>query len=322
MSLPALLKTWQFPPAGPNILVTAQADAAATSKRVIRAVKDALVSFPSHPWLVRGSSSGTSAGMDSVDRWTSDAALVYIGGTHSWSVLRQPALSNIEICLDMGTTSSGTVYVYASPSGGFTGGTTSTRPTAPDEFRVGANPNAFSWNTNANHQIHAWQSSDGECNRLDVWANGTAQPFFLLFDRPRNPPAGWTNPVVYLVQGDGAGYASSNLQVAAAALGKGTSVFNISLTGENAPGLSNSLLANVAAPGQNSFDSTWPFYPLGIAANSVHPGRHGTLYDLWWKHVGINNADTLPNDPALRKFAALGTLIHPWTGDATGPLLA
>jgi hypothetical protein len=84
-------------------------------------------------------------------------------------------------------------------------------------------------------------------------------------------------------------------------------------TGETSNSTS-SLLANAILNSANDFDSSWPFFPIGIASTQAsHRGRHGTLYDIWWGSSATASADTYPADGS-RQFAQLGNIILPWDG--------
>lgn len=95
-------------------------------------------------WTVVGSSDGSTAGMDGTDRWTTTFTASKIvrastGSAHSWIVL-QNSTSGYQMCIDMNSTSSGgnCNIIFARSSGGFTGGNTTTRPTASanEEFNT------------------------------------------------------------------------------------------------------------------------------------------------------------------------------------------
>ena len=96
-------------------------------------------------WTVVGSSDGSTAGMDGVDRWTttftpSKLVRASAGSAHSWIVLRNTA-SGWQICLDMNNTANTSMgIIFARNSAGFTGGSTTSRPTASanEEISVGS----------------------------------------------------------------------------------------------------------------------------------------------------------------------------------------
>lgn len=96
-------------------------------------------------WTVVGSSNGSAAGLDAVDRWGSSFNAANIvrntnGNAHSWIVLRNAA-NGYDICIDMNSVSNGQFALTAvKTSQGFTGGTTTSRPQAVsnnEEFSYG-----------------------------------------------------------------------------------------------------------------------------------------------------------------------------------------
>lgn len=92
-------------------------------------------------WTVRYSCDSVTAGSagDAVDRWTTFANLIWAanGTAHSWFVLRNATLG-YEVCLDcINATSTNMGFAVAEIATPFTGGTTTTRPTATNEFSMG-----------------------------------------------------------------------------------------------------------------------------------------------------------------------------------------
>lgn len=87
-------------------------------------------------WTVMGSSDGTTAAMDGVDRWLTEANVVYSIATatpHSWIVLRSPAAINGTYCYlligcqENGASSQGNVHVSPGP---YSGNSTTADPTS------------------------------------------------------------------------------------------------------------------------------------------------------------------------------------------------
>ena len=57
---------------------------------------------------------------------------------------------------------------------------------------------------------------------------------------------------------------------------------------------------------------------LPISSKTVgSKGRHGSLFDIWWKPVGLMNGHTFPNSATTKQFVVVGHLILPWKGDGT-----
>lgn len=320
MALPTKAKTWQY---NVNQAVALQGSIIATSQRLWRTIKNSLVGFATLPWTVRGSSDSVAAGMDAVDRWAADANLVNdtAGNVHSWIVLRQTGIAtNFEICLDLNSNGgSGNFDFIVSPGAGFTGGSTTARPTATDEVVTQAN-SAYAWsNVDANHVVHVLQSTDGQCTRVAVWRASTNLCTFWILDKPANPVTGWTKPSLFGTVGVSSGvvntaglfgnFANTTLK------GYGSAAMVLAMTGEGSQATSG-LLSNLTGIGTtaNSFDGTWPLFPIGIGSITVAmQGRHGTVFDLWWRPTSLGQIDTFPNDTS-RQFVVMGDFVLPWDG--------
>ena len=90
-------------------------------------------------WTVLGSSDGTTAGLDAVDRWVTRANLIWAanGSPHSWILLQNTTLG-YQVCIDCASASNASVGFAASETiNPFSGGTTLTRPTAAAEICMG-----------------------------------------------------------------------------------------------------------------------------------------------------------------------------------------
>jgi hypothetical protein len=169
---PAL--TWQH-----NLNQTQAAAAAYTTDdpALLLKIVNAMIGFGANPWTVLGSSDSSTAGLDSVNRWSSVGKLVWnnAASAHSWIVLKQTGLStNAQLlisCEGGGAGATATLLVSFSPSAGFTGGTITARPTATDEcIATPAGTAAFGWvpSTNAASQfiVNVQQSTDGSFTRM------------------------------------------------------------------------------------------------------------------------------------------------------------
>lgn len=333
MTLPSLAKTWQF---SVNQTVTSGGSGNLTAAKLMRTIKNSMKGFASTPWTVSGSSNAGgsdavptgSAGMDGVDRWTVDTDIASNGSNsrHPWIVLRQTGIAtNYEICFEFQSTGSlGSIWIFVSPSAGFTGGTTKLRPTATDEITISSG-GAWHSGADATHQAHIWQSSDGECTRVLVWRAGTNLCTVWIFDKPSLPPAGWTNPSVSYFYSTTTGIAITYANLSTGSTGKGkngTTLLTPKFSGE---GDTTTLLCNVTSVGTivNDFDSNWPIFSIGLYENvaASSRGKLGKVFDLWWKPSGATDGDTFPNDSNNRQFVCMGCLILPWTSDSTAPLL-
>lgn len=314
MPLPTPDKTWQY---DPNRAMPQQADALASNRKILRQIKTTLIGFGSQPWTVRGSSDSVAAGMDAVDRWDSDTDLVWAnaGVAHSWIVLRQTGISaTFEICIDLITASAnGSDGEIFASTAGFTGGSTTARPTAADEARIGQDLVTIS-GTNSDGVLHVMQSTDGQCTRVVLYKANNAVMFWM-FDKPKNPVTGWSNPYVGIVRSNTGSSIMlvTELMGTANAQGRGSATFNMTLTSENTGTGANSQIPT-AQTFANDFSGEFPLLPIGLYSTTAsHRGRHGMLFDMWWGLVSNADADGYPNDGS-RQFIQMGDLVVKWNG--------
>lgn len=219
MSLPGLVKTWRM---ATNRLQATTGTQLGDFRTAMLHLKNGLigsgvvwkdtggmVASAPNVWEVVGSSNGTTAGMDAVDRWASitDLKWDFDGQPHSWIVLKQTGIgSNFRLLIDLANTYGTAGYRFLGQStykGGLivcmspqvlTGGTISTAPTfsnGDDYFRVmNSEASYFMWlgDPPGTFQTysHLWMSTDGTCTRYCVYMNGLPMLFFLI-DVPRNP---------------------------------------------------------------------------------------------------------------------------------------
>lgn len=327
MALPVLTKTWQFSVNNTTGAFVTLIDA---NRTWVRSVKDALLAFASSAWAMRYSCDSVTAGSagDGVDRIMTNAGLVWAtaGSAHSWMVLRQTGIAtNYELLFSCepassaGNTTGNSLTLVVSPSAGFTGGTTTARPTATDEIVLFS---AVSWGIGVGTtpiRWHAMQSSDGQCTRIISYVGGTLQNVILL-DKPTNSASGWTNPSM--------SYAALTTALTPATLGATTGSFRCRIGGTlallslSAEGLiggivnttfpTNTGWGNIA----NEVSGEWPMLPLGaVSVTAPVRGRMGQFQDMWTGSAGANTGDTYPSG-ASNQFAQFGALILPWNGSA------
>ena len=319
MALPSIIKTWQY---SVSQLVAATGSPSTEAQALFLAIKNAMIAFGSTAWTVRYSCNKTTAGTagDGVDRWTTTASIVDTNsGTHSWMVLRQTGLGvNFELCIDcLSGSGPGAVHfgsIVVSFGAGFTGGTTSLRPTATDE-QILINQTTILPTASGNSRWHLMQSSDGACTRLFVTHSGAPLTCWI-FDKVTNAVTGWTNPII----------AHATISAATTDWSSATGTFSIrpastnglaSLGCEgNAGGTVSAIAAGAVA---NELDSSNPILPLSVLGiTGGMRGRNATVIDLWAGGAGVVTGDTYPNDTTYQ-FAQFGTLIVPW--NATLPAI-
>jgi hypothetical protein len=315
MALPTLDKTWQF---DVNNQLTSLANAQHDNAQVLISIKDALKGFASNPWVVIASSDSVVA--DGNDNWsdpTTDVIWGLPGNPHSWIQLRQTGIdTNFEIIIEAGDPGSSyrDITLAMSPKIGFTGGSTTARPTASDEVILLNDARYFDSAFTFDARMHYMQSTDGQCTRIIGYASTlTGGPRLIwIFDKLKDPVSGWTTPAI--------GSADSSTISGRYALlhdddqythGYQNGPFDVYLTCESygsGVGTLGTLLT-----GPNNINGTYPI--MGMGAHSETPGnrgRHGTLHDLWWGLQSVSDLETYGGE--FRTFVQFSDLIFPWNG--------
>ncbi len=333
MSIPTLAKTWQFDVAN---RINYQGTVALSNATMLLAVKDAMRNLTFAPWTVAGSCDGVTAGMDTVDRWvdTGDIVFAVDAVAHSWIVLKQTGLtSNFQLLLECSLTPTGSESSgrgYVSHTAGFTGGTTTARPTATDEMPIGPSHGATaSWGTGTTESLiwNLMQSTDGECTRLISYRAATTGPFavtYWCFEKMANPIDGWTNPVVSaILPNNNLTFANlQNLGVNSEPLSgrHGTAQMWGAFSVEGFGGGSSLTLPQIASV-PNEISGEWAMHPMGfyVPNTTQCKGRHGSFFDLWTASLALQTGTTFPDDDSLQ-FVKFGNLVFPWDGE-TPPLV-
>ena len=164
MSVIALEKTWTT-----SVSVVTTGTAAERCQTQLYNLKTTLLS---NGFSVALSSNGTSSG--AADYWSSSSDLVYDveGDPHAWIVLEHS--SGYQICIDYVYSEFYSLDFFASYSGSFTGGSTTSRPTSSDEFQsTGSNTSWTTGNTVDKKTIFITDSSN--------------ENYFIFFGEPSSP---------------------------------------------------------------------------------------------------------------------------------------
>lgn len=329
MTLPSLSKTWQFIP---NYAVAATGTALGTNRTILKAFKDFLTTTsnwvnnanasttPSNMWTVRYSCDSVAAGTvgDGVDRWDSITDLIWANAAsaHSWIVLRNTAIGStaeILISCENAHVYGANLTVAMSASAGFTGGTTTTRPTATDEIVVLSNG---AWGgvqaSDASVKLHAMKSTDGECWRLFCCNGGQANTSWLIGKAMAFNESAWTNRMVMYAQGAAANtntLTNALLNTAANFNGRGASSMTMYLAGMAYAGAQ----ANANITSANDLSSAWPFMPQQlVSATASNRGMHGYICDTWYGSTAVSAGSTYPATGTQHQFVQFGVLIFPW----------
>jgi len=318
MALPTLSKTWQF---NVNNQTTAQGTALADCRKTLRGIKDAMIGFATNPWTVRYSCDSVTAGTagDGVDRWSADTNLVWAnaGTAHSWIVLRQTGIgTTYELLISCENATPSNLTLLTSISG-FSGGSTTARPTATDELTVAS---SVQWiaGTDVSNRWSVMQSTDGQCTRILVGYSGNFTTLIVL-DKPNNPTTGWSTPnfsALYFASGglntNTTGVISATSPVARSRIGSTNGSVSLTIEGMGNNFSTDTAIGNIA----NEVDSSWDMWPLGIACiTSGVRGRHGSLFDLWAVSTVRASGDMIPADGS-NQFAVFGSFVLPWNGSA------
>jgi hypothetical protein len=322
MALPSLVKTWQFTYV--NQAIATQGSVLLLNRRLFRSIKNALIGFASTPWTVRYSCNGTVPGTgvagDGVDRWAADTDLVWAasGNNHSWMVLQQAGINaGFQICIDLNSSVAYQGSIIVSPSAGFTGGTTTARPTATDEIAVISAAQFTLHSSDVALKWHVIQSTDGQCTRIAVFSAGALQAY-ASFEKPKNPVTGWSNPSWSMWNGG-----TSNMANLANISSSGTTSsgkFRMSATNGNlfvaSEGHSTGQLSSLLS-GANAASAEFPMFPAAMASvTATIQGRHGEFFDLWAAQTGTASGDGYPASGTTNQFVNVGQLIWPWNGSS------
>ncbi len=350
MSIPAISKTWQY---DVNVGLPEPPISAASRGIWLRRIKTAFLGFAVQPWTTGYSCDSVTAGSanDGTDRWTTDAKVVWSSntgtGVRSWYVFKQSGLvSGFQLCIHCKTTGGGStgggLELVFSVNAGFTGGTTTARPTATDEviFLAGAWANGNEVYVQAwTMFLHVMQSTDGQATRVFITpgTSGTTggTMTFWLFDKISSPVSGWTYPVLCT------GAASSGTTPTSCATYAFFMTFS-TVWAQNSYGYSNltsgafscaftcegavastTALWSVASRHffANDFDGSFPLFSIGVYSEQTgNRGKHGTVPDLFWGRFRGStsgpygyNGDCYPNSTA-RTLVSFGVVVHPWNG--------
>lgn len=318
MTLPALDKSWIY---DVNIALPSTGNSMNDHRRLLWTVKNKLIS--SGQFSVTLSSNSIAAG--AADYWPSIASLIWndAGAAHSWVVLKRTALPCYEVLIDLGVYSGASVpdrcNAWVSLAG-FTGGSTTTPPTATDQSVLRGQDGSvvmdpFNW-TGAgiiyppafSCALHYMYSSDGRSQRLFMF-KANACNMFIDFQEPKNPVTGWTSPWV-ATWAISPNYAHLNDAWCGSAIHNGGPwMFYLGTEGYVAGAIGERQTVSA-----NELDSAYPMTPATIVSSySGYRGRHGVMNDLWFGPTQLNEGDMFPADNS-KQFVMIGDVITPWAG--------
>lgn len=275
--------------------------------------------------IANGSTLGTPCGFAS-GGVTTQGNITY-SSSYSWIILGQPQINpNFQVCWAL--SSSGSAHLmssYVSHYAGFStsGLSVSATPTATDRLQCHSGGSANGVGNNAWQAVyHICMSTDGQCTRIFGFVGNYSSSInlmrtFWLFDKPKNPIAGWTNPSICLMQPNTGtlvptayteltDYAEINARApvtGAMYLFCSTEFYGTAALGEKQ-----------YTP--NQISGEWPLTPIGlISATPGAMGRHGEIFDLWFTSSYLYAGASFP-DASTRDFMCMSYIVHPWNQSA------
>jgi len=281
----------------------------------------------SNAWTVVLSSDASTAGAS--DLWVNAAACTTHadpGGAHSWIVLQNDAISTgFQMLVNLSDTGGGgntIMDTFISEAAGFTGGTTTNRPTATDEVFSDLDSDGQQWVDGLDltinpAQFHMARSTDGEIWRFWAFVAGNETSLMSL-EKPKAAVSGWTVPWVcvfpsrYSFGSDATSSYGSLNDLKANTFTRANSVdTRLFCTSE---GAISSMLGQLQTSGADLDSGFFPFFPIGLFSDAAGSrGRLGALTDIWWGSTSPATGDHYPGD-ASRQFVQVGDLILPWDG--------
>lgn len=338
MAIPSPTKTWQFkinqqlisPGVTPTWPSMSPGVIAGDIQSVLYAIKVSLTTFGSTPWTVVSSSDSASAG--ATDYWTAASKLVWHNNTanaRSWIVLQQTGMSaTFQILIDCimnGTGQNGAQVAMFWSAAGFTGGSTTARPTATDQVQVLTSAQYWLRDNNSVSPLplvlHVMQSTDGQCTRIFGCRGTDGQPDFgWLFERIKNASGSWTTPYIVMVNpGDWSnsrGYMGWLSTSGSPRFTSKNGATNMALYATS-EGFANNFfyLQATTLQRRNQLSNEWQLFPIGVACETTGAiGHHGMFYDMWFCNY-IGYATTFADDDS-KTWWACDDLVIPWDGSS------
>jgi hypothetical protein len=278
-------------------------------------------------WVVQGSSNGTTAALDGVDRWGSTftpANLVRAptGTAHSWIVLSCSA-TGVWLCIDYNGSAEGNFSISCARSA-FTGGSITTKPTATNETSVGTTVGtpitSFSSESvfGVTYRFGLSVNSLGEFHTTSYRVGAGAFSTYGTLGNLRNQRAGDTWPTYISFtwiapSGRGAGDAPTVFGSSVCGLRTRDSLARVSFGGIlTAYTFGGATFVNSTNP--DALDgSRWSSLPLfAYSYDSVpNTGYRGDVQDLWITTTGVNVGGKFPFTGA-QTMVQLNNLLIPW----------
>jgi hypothetical protein len=133
-----------------------------------------------------------------------------------------------------------------------------------------------------------------------------------IWDKPKNPVSGWTNPsICYMQTNTGTLVPSAYTEITDYPL------ISARIASQSVWLYTTTEFYGTAAIGENlSFPNQvtgeWPMTPCGLAcAMPGVYGRHAEIFDLWYTSTALYQGTSMPAS-GNRQFIVLPYLVHPW----------
>lgn len=314
MALPTKIKTWSYTPC---VQVPGTGSITTIVQPMVLGIKNAIKAMSGV--TVKGSSNSVAAGMDGSDRWSLSTNLVAAGNgvAHSWIVLTLANMGGVDLFIGWDSTQYENCRFKWSPGGLYTGGNTTTNPTATDEQDPVTTVDANS-NQAQDRRYSVAVTSDGSA--LWWWAARASTIGFgylmQLASTVVAAPAVWT-PAVFSWSWSTRPIAITTGTFKARATGSGSATNVTGAFGYETFG-GSSTPGTQALTGTSDMNGSTGIMlqPLSFWSNTATAkGKYGNVYDLWYGLATAADGDTYPND-ATRQFVHVGVFVYPWDGSA------
>lgn len=303
-TLAAPARPWTVTAAAATIV--AAGTVAATNKLILVAMPAAwhTAGISTLDYCCNGSAAGVKG--DLVERWNASGDIVgnTPGNAHSWRV-ETLAGGLGQICVDRDDVFDGSGSIFWSEAVGFTGGTTTARPTASDEIEITSTTNILH-TVNGTNVIHLWRCSDSgrEGVRMAITNTGaSAGPCALMsIERAASTPAAWTTKIAARYMGGSGTFGNRSDWTAVAPNGGWRA--RVSATARTPIAIGDT------PPVANDVDGDRLIAPCGL--NDATIGRLGFVDDFHFIDDAFTAYGTLSDVNGTLGWIALDEVVWPW----------
>jgi len=280
-----------------------------------------MLTLGTNPFTVDYSCDGAVAGVagDGVNRWIDSGDLVWSTGNHSWIVLEN--VDGVQILFDLDFSQRYQMIARMSLSGGFSGGTVSSRPTASDETDIVLG-SANSWTNNGTYnpsKLWCHASNDGKVFRWFIITDSVCHSWGRVEEVKGAPGAPTLAYAASL-------FASGNTTTDAtdvAQAGDDTDVVRVSGTSQitaqcvlTCQGMEGGVASFAGEPYNEEWTGEAPLMEQGFwsTLTSGARGPKGSAYDIWWTTSPPNSIGTTFPGDGSRQLVSVGHWVIPHDG--------